>query len=476
MLLNFDKNRIYSYFVRCICGISSCFTVFGCFSYSVPSSAASPCSAYSLPLGKDILLSSRRRVFNNLICQSSNPSVVSINSYGIAHANSVGKAKVSIFNPQNHSTATYTVNVIEAEPVKCVYSNINPQSSNLNVTIKALTPKSATAVKIEITKQNYKNVLQIYNKSANQEWCSWSTNISLPEPGIYNVKAVSCINGQWKECKNSYSYFYVDDKNKHAETSGNGKNISHKGIHFISQREGFVPHVYKDVVNVLTIGYGKVIPSYEAFYNNITKEEALADMVNTLNNSGFVAAVNDLLVKNNIQFNQHQFDALVSFTYNLGKMWIYGNSNLKNIILNIKGGENNYGIVNSENGLFVRQHPNSQSNKLTALPDKTRVTVLNPEKENGSWYHIKTNSGVTGYCYGDFLKVNRGQACLKDLRFIDRESFIREFLKYHHAQGKCLKGLLARRLMELEIFFHGNYTGRPNYHKYALPPCIRGKI
>ena len=476
MLLKIDKNKIYSYLMRGIVGISGCCTLLGCFPYNIYASGIFP-SSYSLPLGKDVLLWPRRRACSNVVWKSSNSEVASINSYGIVHSHSMGKTEISVFNPQSHITYICNVNVVKPEPVKCVYANVNSQNSNLSVNIKALTPKAATAVKIEVTNKDYKHEFQIYNKSENRGWYSWSENVSLPCCGRYNIKALSLINGHWKECSNSYSHFYIDDKNKDCEISNSERNVSQKGINFISQREGFVPYAYKDVANVLTIGYGKVIPSYNSFYNNITKDEALIDLVNMLNNSGFVSAVNNLLVKNNIQFNQHQFDALVSFTYNVGKTWIYENSNLKNLILNIKNSGNNiHGVVNSEDGLYVRQHPNVQSSKLTALPHNTEVTLLNAEKKNGNWYHIKTSSGITGYCYGDFLKVEIGQACKKDLRCIEKESFIREFLKYHHAQGKCFKGLLARRLMELEIFFYGNYSSRPNYQKYIIPPCIKSKI
>lgn len=93
-------------------------------------------------------------------------------------------------------------------------------------------------------------------------------------------------------------------------------NISQKGVDFIKKHEGLRLHAYLDSVSKWTIGYGNT------YYTNglnvkkgdvITLEEAEELLKMTLKD--FVEDVN-LLVKAPV--NQNQFDALVSFAYNVG--------------------------------------------------------------------------------------------------------------------------------------------------------------
>ena len=88
--------------------------------------------------------------------------------------------------------------------------------------------------------------------------------------------------------------------------------LSKKGLDFIAKHEGLHLSVYNDVGAKPTIGYGHLIMSGEKF-GRITKQEAL-DLLN------IDVAIAERAVKRNIQvkLNQNQYDALVSFTYNLG--------------------------------------------------------------------------------------------------------------------------------------------------------------
>lgn len=95
------------------------------------------------------------------------------------------------------------------------------------------------------------------------------------------------------------------------------KKSSRKIIEFITSFEGFKAKPYLDIAGIPTIGFGAT------YYENgvkvtmkdapITKERALELKAFHLRIAE--AAVNKF-VKSNI--NQNQFDALVSFTYNLG--------------------------------------------------------------------------------------------------------------------------------------------------------------
>ena len=95
--------------------------------------------------------------------------------------------------------------------------------------------------------------------------------------------------------------------------------ISPEGIAFLKEKEGFRSDAYYDVAGVLTIGYGHSIyaPSIEEYPihegQHITEEEGekilRADLKPT------EAAVNSAVTRD---ITQKQYDALVSFTFNLG--------------------------------------------------------------------------------------------------------------------------------------------------------------
>lgn len=97
----------------------------------------------------------------------------------------------------------------------------------------------------------------------------------------------------------------------------NDKTISKAGLNLIKKYEGFRNHPYLCPSDIPTIGYGNT------FYEDGTKvtlndepitkkrgEELLKLVV-----KDFEDAVNDFV---NVEINQNQFDALVSFAYNVG--------------------------------------------------------------------------------------------------------------------------------------------------------------
>ena len=86
--------------------------------------------------------------------------------------------------------------------------------------------------------------------------------------------------------------------------------ISEEGIKFIKEWEGLWLSTYSDCVGVLTIGYGHTKGVYRG--QHITEEQATSFLKED------IAEVERCLNNLNINLNQHQFDALCSFGFNVG--------------------------------------------------------------------------------------------------------------------------------------------------------------
>ncbi len=115
--------------------------------------------------------------------------------------------------------------------------------------------------------------------------------------------------------------------------------ISQEGVDFIKKWEGFSDKPYADVVGYMTIGYGHLIKDGESF-TVINHQDAETLLRSDLQQA--VKAVNDLVTT---PISQNEFDALVSFTYNLGKN-AFRNSTLLRIL--------NSGAVEAAADQFLR--------------------------------------------------------------------------------------------------------------------------
>ena len=96
-------------------------------------------------------------------------------------------------------------------------------------------------------------------------------------------------------------------------------NISNNGLKIIKQFEGFMPKPYLDQALVPTIGYGTTHyglggRSVTLNDHSISKEVATKLMKDQID-ATYGRAVNHAV---RVPITQNQFDALVSFTYNLG--------------------------------------------------------------------------------------------------------------------------------------------------------------
>lgn len=123
------------------------------------------------------------------------------------------------------------------------------------------------------------------------------------------------------------------------EILASNRSISEEGVDMIRSFEGFRSTAYKAVASekYYTIGYGH----YGAdVYPGMTVTREQAEQMLRSDIQKYEGYVNNFLNSHSISVNQSQYDALVSFTYNLGNVWVSTPTfQLKTYLIN---GINNY--------------------------------------------------------------------------------------------------------------------------------------
>lgn len=105
-------------------------------------------------------------------------------------------------------------------------------------------------------------------------------------------------------------------------SAASAMTTSTAGVNMIKGFEGFEEWPYKDG-DLWYVGYGSQVSGADlAKYraNGITEAEAVELLAEYLET--FEAEVNEFIDEHNLKLSQNQFDALISFTYNLGYGWM----------------------------------------------------------------------------------------------------------------------------------------------------------
>ena len=169
--------------------------------------------------------------------------------------------------------------------------------------------------------------------------------------------------------------------------------ISQEGLDLIKNFEGYARYPYEDYSH-WSIGYGSYVCSldedpYEIYPNGISIIEAEAMLLSTVGK--YIAAVNKFAVSNNIVLTQNQFDALCSFTYNIGaNVWKKDPSDFRIKALLLSG---DYTPEEMKDAFYLWRHAGGKENSglakrrlREAALFNSDINMANPE-ENG--YDVK---------------------------------------------------------------------------------------
>lgn len=366
------------------------------------------------------------------------------------------------------------VKVKAAEPVRFVYTSQNSALLNHTIKLYALTDKTRTDVKFKITDPDEKSYWVTNPKrSTDESRYLWTAEKKFTKTGFYKIVgyAHTASNKDWKTTSSGEGKFFVTKTESFTSCYKGSRLITTKVLNHIAEYEGYASKVYDDplVADTPTVGYGRVVYSGSRFYNGLTKKEAFAYLVNDINNSAYTTRINNILKDNKIKFNQNHFDALVDFSYNLGVYCITNNSELINTLTQTygKASYKNTGYINKPTAA-LRKSSSASSKNLKSIKAGTIVTLVSTKVYDSSWYHIKLSNGTKGYIKTNQITRRSSDTSVRNLKNVAVKTYAKRFLKYHHASGVCYRGLLFRRLDELEIFFFNEYDNDGRNNSYGI--------
>jgi uncharacterized protein YgiM (DUF1202 family) len=421
---------------------------------------------YTTYAGKTIYLTSS----GNVTWSSSDTTVATV-SGGIVACKKAGTAVIYAKTSSGYASCFITVK--SAEAVRFAYAN--PNSAPLNSTVKfiAITDTKRTAVKFTVKKGSKSYTVNATSKTKSGDTYIWTGSKKMTVAGEYTIVAYSKKGDNWSSSTGSYGKAFVTSVTSNTATSCEERHASNNVINFISNYEGLLSSAQYDPLTsfpCLTVGYGRVIYAGESFYNNMTKEEAFAYLVDSVETDGYVTQVNRFLLDNKIKFNQRQFDALVTFVYNCGYGVLTNDSDINSLLLNTyPSNETNSTTGKTNASCAMRSGAGTNYDKVKTLAKGAKVTMLSASLYNSSWYKVKDSSGNVGYISYKFLKVTSfNKTGTRNLNNTIKGNFVDNILVYHHAGGSCYEGLLYRRIDETEMFYGGDYTRDGQLNKTNL--------
>ncbi len=402
---------------------------------------------------------------------SSDTSIATVDG-GFILGKKKGTAIISAETSKGEATCLVTVK--GSNPIRFVYASENSVLPNNSVKFYAITDKLRTAVKFKVT-DSEGTISWITNPSKTTEdgRYIWTGSKTLEKAGVWTVVAYSQTSSgsAWSTCDYGQCTTFVNTTTSRKSMSYEKRYATTSLINAIANFEGFLSTVTPDNLagGIPTVGYGRVIYSGSSFYNGMTKKEAYAYLVRTVNESGFTSQTNKFLYDNKIKFNQRQFDALVDFAYNLGAYALTNHEELSGLLLETygKASYETKGFVNSLNVVLSKSAEEGAAKIKTVAPGEN-VTLVSTDVFNEKWYKVKLSDSTTGYMLKSNITMRSANETVRNLNNVTFSSYLTNFLPYHNASGNCYYGLLYRRIDEAEMFFFGDYTVNGKQNNYGI--------
>lgn len=138
---------------------------------------------------------------------------------------------------------------------------------------------------------------------------------------------------------------------------------SEQGVQFIKDREGFVKNAMWDYAQY-SIGYGSRCDKDE-YPDGITEEQA--DRLLRKNIVKFEQSVDAFLEKYNIDLSTYQYDAIISFAYNLGTSWFTNGASSSKLAGYLISGNYTENEIAAAFGIWCHVTSNGQAKILDSL-------------------------------------------------------------------------------------------------------------
>ena len=403
-----------------------------------------------------------------------------------------GTAKITAKSANGTALATVSVTVSAPEAVRFAYTTPNIITAGASFNLKAVTDTQKSAVRFEIDGVGTYDTTSYDSESQGDNNVRiFSASATISTPGTYTVRAYSSSSGGYSSDYREFTILVVSTTDSDT-TTDESRRVSDSMLDNIASYEGYVPQVSPDTLagNIPTVGYGYVVSKNTTFYNNLTRSEAKAMLADTVNRGSYTTEINRFISSNGLLMSQCQFDALASFSYNVGAGYWNGSGNcyVRTVIMNAVvppqdlSSSNPYGGKVTASTLPMYQDHSASSTQITTLKINTSVNILDYYRDSStkqSWYKVSA-SGKSGWVRAGDVAFNSTSGLTHDLNYVDAYTFGSNLLDWHVAGGNCYIGLYYRRLAEAKVFSYGNYAeaspSNGNYKKntygYKVPSCL----
>ena len=403
-----------------------------------------------------------------------------------------GTAKITAKSANGTALATVSVTVSAPEAIRFAYTTPNIITAGASFNLKAVTDTQKSAVRFEIDGVGTYDTTSYDSESQGDNNVRiFSASATISTPGTYTVRAYSSSGGGYSSDYREFTILVVSTTDSDT-TTGESRRVSDSMLDNIASYEGYVPQVSPDTLagNIPTVGYGYVVSKNTTFYNNLTRSEAKAMLADTVNRGSYTTEINRFISSNGLLMSQCQFDALASFSYNVGAGYWNGSGNcyVRTVIMNAVvppqdlSSSNPYGGKVTASTLPMYQDHSASSTQITTLKINTSVNILDYYRDSStkqSWYKVSA-SGKSGWVRAGDVAFNSTSGLTHDLNYVDAYTFGSNLLDWHVAGGNCYIGLYYRRLAEAKVFSYGNYAeaspSNGNYKKntygYKVPSCL----